>query len=134
MTGIHVARPIVNRSRNERSQMMKKLWVNGVLVTCGLMLLASVALADKAEIKKKAQKTAVTLELKEMPADKALDLISQKSGITIRKKDVPKDIPNVTASLKNVSVLDGIRLVTGMAGFTYVIEDDGIVVSCKKKN
>ncbi len=113
---------------------MKKLWVNGVLVTCGLMLLASVALADKAEIKKKAQKTAVTLELKEMPADKALDLISQKSGITIRKKDVPKDIPNVTASLKNVSVLDGIRLVTGMAGFTYVIEDDGIVVSCKKKN
>lgn len=113
--------------------MIQKKWVTGVAVACSLMLSASVALADKAEIKKKAQKTAVTLELKEMPADKALDLISQKSGITIRKTDVPKDIPNITASLKNVSVLDGIRLVTGMAGFTYIIEDDGIVVSSKKK-
>jgi hypothetical protein len=132
MKGIHVARPVVNRSRNERRQMMKKLWVNGVMVACGLMLLASVALADKAEIEKKARKTTVTLELREMPVDKALDLIARKSGITIRKTDVPKDIRNVTASLKNVSVLDGVKLVTVMAGLTYTIVEDGIEVSCKK--
>ncbi len=111
---------------------MKKLWVNGVMVACGLMLLASVALADKAEIEKKARKTTVTLELREMPVDKALDLIARKSGITIRKTDVPKDIRNVTASLKNVSVLDGVKLVTVMAGLTYTIVEDGIEVSCKK--
>jgi len=113
---------------------MKNRLMNGVVVACGLMLLASVALADKAEIEKKAQETKVTLSIKEMAADKALDMVSMMSGITIKKTDIPKDAPKVTAELKDVSVLEGIKLITKLAGLTYTVVDDGIEVSGKKKD
>jgi len=112
---------------------MKMRLLNGVMVACGLMLLASVALAEKAEIEKKAQETKVTLSLKEMAVDKALDMVSMMGGITIKKTDIPKDAPKVTVELKDVSVLDGVKFITTIAGFTYTVVDDGIAVSGKKK-
>jgi hypothetical protein len=113
---------------------MKKLWVNGVMVVFGLMLFVSVALADKAEIEKKAKETKVTLSLKDMAVDKALDMVSMLGGITIKKTDIPKDAPKVTAELNDVSVMDGIKFITTLAGLTYTVVDDGIEVSCKKKD
>ena len=113
---------------------MRKLLMGGVVVSCCFVLLASAALAGKAEIEKKAQEAKVTLSIKEMPADTALDLISKISGITIKKTDIPKDAPTVTAELKEVSVLDSVKFVTQLAGLTCAIVDDGIEVSGKKKD
>jgi hypothetical protein len=134
MKGTHVARPTTNRFRTERSQVMKNRLMNGVVVASCLMLLASVVLADKAEIEKKAQETKVTLSIKEMAVDMALDMVSMMSGITIKKTDIPKDAPKVTAELKDASVLEGIKLITKLAGLTYTVVDDGIEVSGKKKD
>jgi len=113
---------------------MRTSWVHGVMVAFGLMLLASVTLADKAEIEKKAKDTKITLSVKEMAVDNALDMVSMMGGITIKKTDIPKDAPKVTAELKDVSVLDGIKLITTLAGLTYTVVDDGIEVSGKKKD
>lgn len=113
---------------------MKNRMMNGVVVVCGLMLLASAAWAGKAEVEKQAKETKVTLSLKEMAPTAALDMIAMMGGITIKKTDIPKDAPKVTAELKDVSVLDGVELVTKMAGLTYAIVDDGIEVSGKKKD
>jgi galactitol-specific phosphotransferase system IIB component len=134
MKGTHVARPTTNRSRSERNPAMKNQWMNGVMVACGLVLSASVALADKAAIEKKAQETKVTLSFKQMAVDQALDMVSMMGGIAIKKTDIPKDAPKVTAELKDVSVLEGIKLITQLAGLTYTVVDDGIEVSGKKKD
>jgi hypothetical protein len=91
-----------------------------------------VPLAGKAaELEKKAQEAKVTLSLKEMTADNALDRLSM-SGITIRKTDIPKDA-KISLEMRDASVLDGVKRVTEMLGLTYVIVDDAIEVSGKKK-
>jgi len=90
-----------------------------------------VALTGKAaEIEKKAQEAKVTLSIKEMTADNALDRLS-KSGITIRKTDIPKDA-KISLEMRDASVLDGVKRVTEMLGLTYVIVDDAIEVSGKR--
>jgi len=108
--------------------------MGGVVIACCLMLLASAALADKAEIEKKAQETKVTLSVKDVPANTALDLIAKISGITIKKTDIPKDTPKVTAELKEVTFIEVLKFVTKAAGLSYAIVDDGIEVSGKKKD
>ena len=84
-----------------------------------------------AELEKKAQEAKVTLSLKEATADNALDRLSM-SGITIRKTDIPKDA-KISLEMRDASVLDGVKRVTEMLGLTYVIVDDAIEVSGKKK-
>ncbi len=92
-----------------------------------------VPLAGKAaELEKKAQEAKVTLSIKEMTADNALDMLSMRSGITIRKTDIPKDA-KISLEMRDASVLDGVKRVTEMLGLTYVIVDDAIEVSGKKK-
>jgi len=113
---------------------MNKRWMSGVVVAVCLMLLTSATWADKAEVEKKAKETKVTLSLKEMAPAAALDIIALMGGITIKKTDIPKDAPKVTAELKEVSVLDCVKLVTELAGLTCAIVDDGIEVSGKKKD
>ena len=80
------------------------------------------------------EKQTVTLSLKEMAPTAALDMIALMGGITIKKTDIPEDAPKVTAELKEVSVLDSVKLVTKLAGLTCAIVDDGIEVSGKKKD
>jgi TolA-binding protein len=85
-----------------------------------------------AELEKKAQEAKVTLSIKEMTADNALDMLSMRSGITIRKTDIPKDA-KISLEMRDASVLDGVKRVTEMLGLTYVIVDDAIEVLGKKK-
>ena len=111
---------------------MKKQWMNGVMVACGFLLLASTAWAGKAEIEKKAKETKVTLNLAKMAPGAALDLISMISGITIKTTNIPKDAAIVNVELKNESVLEAVKRVTDLAGLSYSISDAGIEVSGKK--
>ena len=111
---------------------MKKQWMNGVMVACGFLLLASTAWAGKAEIEKKAKETNVTLNLAKMAPGAALDLISMISGITIKTTNIPKDAAIVNVELKNESVLEAVKRVTDLAGLSYSISDAGIEVSGKK--
>ena len=111
---------------------MKKQWMNGVMVACGFLLLASTAWAGKAEIEKKAKETKVTLNLAKMAPGAALDLISMISGITIKTTNIPKDAAIVNVELKNESVLDAVKRVTDLTGLSYSIGDAGIEVSGKK--
>lgn len=91
-----------------------------------------VPLAGKAaDLEKKALEAKVTLSLKEMTADNALDMLSMRSGITIRKTDIPKDA-KISMGMRDASVLDGVKRVTMSLGLTYVIVDDAIEVSGKK--
>ena len=113
---------------------MKMRWMGGLLVAGGLMLLGSAALAGGAEIENKAQETQVTLSMKDATADSVLKLISSLSGITITKKDMPKDPPKVTVDLKAMPVIEAVKLVASKAGLTCAIVDDGIEVSGAKKN
>jgi RNA polymerase sigma factor (sigma-70 family) len=79
----------------------------------------------------KAQKGIIdTLSLKSVPIEKALDTISEKGGIVIKKVDIPKDTP-VTFEAKFISALDAIKIVTECANLTYTITDEGVVVSDK---
>ena len=66
-----------------------------------------------------------------MTAGNALDMLSMRSGITIRKTDIPKDA-KISLEMRDASVLDGVKRVTEMLGLTYVIVDDAIEVSGKK--
>ena len=113
---------------------MKKRWMSGVVIAVCGMLLTRAAWADKAGVEKKAKETTVTLSLKEVSPAAALDMIAVMGGVTIKKTDIPKDAPKVTAELKAVSVLDSVKLVSGLAGLTCSIVDDGIEVSGKKKD
>lgn len=110
---------------------MNRSWMSTVVVWGGLLLIASAALADKAEVEKKAKETNVTLSIKEMAVDKALDMISMMGGITIKKTEMPKDPPKVTADMKDVSVLEAVKIVAQIAALDYSIVDDGILVSVK---
>lgn len=114
---------------------MKKCWMNGVLVACGLMLVASAASADKGEIEKKAKETAITLSLKQVTVSDAIDLIAKKSGIAIKTTGIPKDVPKLTMELRHVSVMDAINLVSGVAELSceVAVRDEWIEVSMKKK-
>jgi RNA polymerase sigma factor (sigma-70 family) len=79
----------------------------------------------------KAQKGIIdTLSLKSVPIEKALDTISEKGGIVIKKVDIPKDTP-VTFEAKFISALDAIKIVTECANLTYTITDEGVVISDK---
>jgi len=113
---------------------MTMRWMSGVVITCGLLLLASVATADKATVEKRSREASVTSSLKDVPTDKALDMICTVGGVTLKNRDLPKDAPTVTAELKNVSVLEAVELITKVAGLTYAIVDDGIEVRGKKKD
>lgn len=113
---------------------MTRRGLNGIAVACGIMLLAGVAWADRAAVEKKVQTAKITLNLAEMPVDAALDFVSTLSGIAIRKTDMPKDVPRLTLNLKDVTVLDTLKYVTALTGFSWVIVDDGITISGKKAN
>ena len=114
--------------------MTVKKWLVGVVgVTVGIMLFTSAAWADKEEVLKKALDTKVTLSFTNTPVTEALDAIATASSITIKKTDIPEDAPKVTVELSDISVLQGVRLVTRTAGLRYAIVDDGIEVSGEKK-
>lgn len=105
-----------------------------VVVVCGFMAVATVGWAGKAEIEKQAQETQITLSFKEMPTDKVFGMISMMGGIVIKKTNLPKDLPKVTIDVKNIPVIKAVKLVTDMAGLKYVVTDQGIEVSARKKN
>jgi len=111
---------------------MKKCWMQGVTIACGLMLLASAAWADKAKVEKQAEQAKVTISLKQTPAANAIDMIGMMGGIAIKTTDIPKDAPLVTLEAKQLSVLEAVKIVTKLADLTYTVTDDGIVVSGKK--
>lgn len=111
---------------------MNRSWISGVVVACGLMLMAGVGLADKAAVEQKAQ-AGVTFHADNMAADKALDVIARVSMVTIKKVDMPAQVPKVTVDLQQVSVLNAVKIIADAAGFSYSISDDGFVVSGKKK-
>ena len=91
------------------------------------------AQAGKADIEKKTQKTVIdTLSFKSVSIEKALDTISEKGGIVIKKVDIPKDTPPVTFEAKYISALEAIKIVTSVANLTYIITDEGVVVSRRR--
>ena len=110
---------------------MDKWWTDGVAVASLFLLVANVAWADKAEVEKKAKETNITLSIREIAVDKALDMISLMGGVPIKKSEMPKDPPKVTADMKDISVLEAVKLVAQLATLDYSIVDDGILVSAK---
>jgi len=111
---------------------MKKHWMSGVIVACGVMFMANGAWAGKADIEKKAQNAIfATISLKNVTIEKALDTISDKAGIVIKKVVIPKDTPPVTLEAKYISALDVLKVVTEIANLTFAITDEGIEVSTK---
>jgi hypothetical protein len=112
---------------------MKKQWMNGVVVACGVMLMANGAWAGKAEIQKRAETAVIdTISFTQVAIEEALDTISAKTGIVIKKVDIPKDTPPVTFAAKNIPALEALNIVTELANLTYAITDKGIDVSGKR--
>jgi hypothetical protein len=101
-------------------------------VVGGLLLVANVALAGKAEIEKQAKEAKLTLSLNNAAVGEALDMIAMFGGVAIKKKDSLKDAAAVTLELNEVSVLDAIEMIAKIADLTYTFVDDGIEVSKNK--
>ena len=111
---------------------MRKKWMNAVVVIA-ILVAATSALADKAEVEKKAKKAVVSLDVKKMDAVEVFDKISTLSKIRIKTDGLPGTTPKVSMKLEKVSALDAIRMTAMMAGLDYTIVDNGILVSSKKK-
>ena len=101
--------------------------------TATLQIEASVILAGKADIEKRAKEATITLYIVEVPVDKALDMIAEAVDIPIKKRNMPTSVAKVTAEFEDVPVLEAIRFLAETANLDYAIVDDGIEVSGKKK-
>jgi hypothetical protein len=77
-------------------------------------------------LRRKAKKTEITLDLKGKTVEEALDMIAKAGGITIEKIDLPEK--ELSLKLKDVSVLDAIKRLAYSKNLSYKITANGIVI------
>lgn len=93
--------------------------------------LQPIARATPEEVAKKAQETIIPeLDIKDLSAADALNIVSKASGIKVFYTPAPADKAriNLRSPRKNIPATQAFTLVTGLANLKYRFESDGVHV------
>ena len=110
---------------------MKTSFPAGLAILAVAFGLPLIARATPEEVAKKAQETIIPeLDIKDMSAADALNIISKATGIRIFYTPAPADKAriNLRNPRKNIPATQAFTLVTGLANLKYRFESDGVHV------
>jgi hypothetical protein len=70
-----------------------------------------------------------TITFDQVTVKEAVEFVMKKAGVAVRFVGLPDDLPRVTFKARDVSAQDALRIITELAGVSYVVMDNGVEVT-----